>query len=370
MSTSAHLTSFSRTCCALGDFRSSAMPRLLRLARGQGEASAATGCGGRWFAIRHRSPLGGSTLMTSAPKSDKITAALGPAMKLAKSTTFSPEKMLLLAMAVLSKSLCAAATSPTAKLRRTFLEEGGGAFLLAFGGGANAEVGRFKRKPLGLAGVHPLVGRFQRELYGDRRVGGDLLQDRLGASDEIGRGDNFVDEADAIGLRGRDRFAGEDQLQRTALADQARQALRAATAWQQPEFHLGLPELGMFGGDPDGASHRRLAAAAERKAIDRRDHRLAEIFDEVQHTLPEPAGLLRIVCVDMREFTDVGAGDEGLVARAGEDHAVHRRVGLCILEGGPQIGPGRRIERVEHLGAIDRHVGDRTLFLVLDVRKR
>jgi hypothetical protein len=31
--------------------------------------------------------------MTSAPKSDKITAALGAAMKLAKSTTFRPEKM-------------------------------------------------------------------------------------------------------------------------------------------------------------------------------------------------------------------------------------------------------------------------------------
>ena len=40
------------------------------------------------------SPVGGSTLMTSAPKSDRITAALGPAMKLAKSTTFSPEKIL------------------------------------------------------------------------------------------------------------------------------------------------------------------------------------------------------------------------------------------------------------------------------------
>ena len=72
----------------------------------------------------------------------------------------------------------------------------------------------------------------------------------------------------------------------------------------------------------------------------------------------------------MREFTDVGAGDEGLVARAGEDHAVHGRVGLCILECSLQIGPGRRVERVEHLGPIDRHVGDRTLFLVLDVRKR
>src|SRR3954463_6490249 len=39
------------------------------------------------------SPPGGSTLITSAPKSDKMTAALGPAMKLARSTTFNPEKM-------------------------------------------------------------------------------------------------------------------------------------------------------------------------------------------------------------------------------------------------------------------------------------
>src|SRR5258708_38727612 len=96
--------------------------------------------------------------------------------------------------------LARARNSASVKLRRTFLEEGGGAFLLVFRCRADAEVGRLKRKPLGLAGVHPLVGRFQRELYGDRRVGRDLLQDRLGASDEIGRGGNFVDEANAIGL--------------------------------------------------------------------------------------------------------------------------------------------------------------------------
>src|SRR5258706_14008186 len=81
------------------------MPRLLRLARCQGYGSFASGCGGMWFAFRHRSPAGGSTLMTSAPKSDKITAALGPAMKLGKSTTFSPEKMLSLAMIVSTELL-------------------------------------------------------------------------------------------------------------------------------------------------------------------------------------------------------------------------------------------------------------------------
>src|SRR5438477_620731 len=70
------------------------MPRLLRLFRCHMYGSLARGCGGILFAILHNSPFGGSTLITSAPKSDKITAAPGPAMKLARSTTFSPEKML------------------------------------------------------------------------------------------------------------------------------------------------------------------------------------------------------------------------------------------------------------------------------------
>src|SRR5258705_12307982 len=180
MRTSAHLTSFSRTCPALGDFRSSAMPRLLRLARCQGYASSETGCGGSLFACLQSSPLGGSTLMTSAPKSDRITAALGPAIKLARSTTFSPEKILSLDMTILSKSLCATTVSPTAKLRCTFLEEGGGAFLLVFGCGTNAEVGSFQGKAFALAGLQPLVRGFQREFHSDRRVGRDLLQNRLG----------------------------------------------------------------------------------------------------------------------------------------------------------------------------------------------
>src|SRR5271169_4744752 len=137
-----------------------------------------------WFACRHSSPCGGSTLMTSAPKSDRITAALGPAMKLARSTTFSPEKILLLVIAALSELLCAAA-SPTVELRCTFLEEGGGAFLLVFGRCANAEIGSFQCKAFALAGLQPFVGRLQGELHRDRRVGRDLLQDRLGTGNQI-----------------------------------------------------------------------------------------------------------------------------------------------------------------------------------------
>src|SRR5438552_16888502 len=101
--------------------------------------------------------------MTSAPKSDKITAALGPAMKLARSTTFSPEKMSSLAMFV-SPASCAALSSSPAELGRALLEEGDRALLLVLGGGAQAEVGGFQQQALALARLHSLVRRLEREL--------------------------------------------------------------------------------------------------------------------------------------------------------------------------------------------------------------
>ena len=67
----------------------------------------------------------------------------------------------------------------------------------------------------------------------------------------------------------------EDQVHRLGLADRAGQPLRAADARNDAELDLGLAELGVVGGDDEVALHRELAAAAERKARDRRDHRLA-----------------------------------------------------------------------------------------------
>src|SRR6516225_10639958 len=109
------------------------------------------------------------------------------------------------------------------KLRRAFLKESRGALLFVFGRRADTEIGSLEYKSLGLTGVHALVGSFQRELYGDRRVSGDLLQDRLGAGDQVSRRDDLVDEANAIGFLGGDRLAGEDELQRAALSDQTRE---------------------------------------------------------------------------------------------------------------------------------------------------
>src|ERR1700677_2414695 len=102
-------------------------------------------------------------------------------MKLARSTTFRPEKILSFAIDLSFDWLWASAVSAPMELRRAFLEEGGCALLLVLGGGAEAEVRGFEQQAFGLARIHPFVCRLERELDGDPRAGGDLRQDRLGA---------------------------------------------------------------------------------------------------------------------------------------------------------------------------------------------
>ena len=173
-----------------------------------------------------------------------------------------------------------------------------------------------------------------------------------------------------MGLLRADHLSGQYELQGAALAHQPRQSLRSAAARKESECDLRLAELRVFHRDPDGAGHRRLAAASERKAVDSRDHRLAEILDQIEYALSEAAGPFGVDRGRMRELADVGAGDEGFVAGPRQDDATHGRIVLRMLEGGPQILPCRRVQGVEHLGPGDRHIGDRAPLLVEDIRER
>src|SRR5438552_8541434 len=78
--TCACLTSFSTTAAASADFKSSAMLRLLRF--------SVPNCTGTYE--RPGSPRGGSTLITSAPRSASIDEANGPGTNIEKSTTWMP----------------------------------------------------------------------------------------------------------------------------------------------------------------------------------------------------------------------------------------------------------------------------------------
>ena len=153
-----------------------------------------------------------------------------------------------------------------------------------------------------------------------------------------------LDQADAQGLRSVDHLAREAQVHRHPLADQPRHALRPAVARKDPEVHLGLAELGVLARDPDVARHRELAPAAEREAVDRRDHRHAHPLD----LGGEPLAFARLRLGGARvrqrvQLADVRAGSERFGARAGEDHraqvllAVELREGLAQLVEHPNV---------------------------------
>ena len=95
-------------------------------------------------------------------------------------------------------------------------------------------------------------------------------------------------------------------VERRSDADQARQALRAAGARQQAELHFGQADLGRGHRDAVVAAQRHLEPAAERRAVDRGDHRLGRVLDRSSQLGQRSA-------IDRRlaEFGDVGAGDEG-----------------------------------------------------------
>src|SRR5580698_8348131 len=197
--------------------------------------------------MRHMSPLGGSTLMTSAPKSDRITAALGPAMKLAKSTTFSPEKILSFTACLVRLSKGRARSGPFWSLafedRLAFFAERGDTLFPVLGSEALGEERRLDVQPFGEAHVETPVRGFDRQLDRDRGIRIDFVQDGFRPRNEVVLGNDFVDQADPVGLRCIDHVGAENQLQRASLADQPGQTLRSPIARDDADRHLRLAEL-------------------------------------------------------------------------------------------------------------------------------
>ena len=95
--------------------------------------------------------------------------------------------------------------------------------------------------------------------------------------------DQAVDETELERFVGEDRVADEVHLQRLVLAHQARQALGAAEARDDPELDLRLTEDRRARRDAHVAGHRELAAATEGQAVDggdRDDPVRAELSEE------------------------------------------------------------------------------------------
>ncbi len=137
-----------------------------------------------------------------------------------------------------------------------------------------------------------------------------------------------------------------DQLHRRFGSDQARQALGAAGAGQDADLHFGETHLGARHGDAVMAGERHLEPAAERIAMDRRDHRFRAV---VEHVVGAPAGWRG---GRPAELADVGAGDKA-AAGADQHHGLDRWVGIAAVD--------RTDDALRHAGRqrVDRRVVDR-----------
>ena len=132
--------------------------------------------------------------------------------------------------------------------------------------------------------------------------------------------------------------------------------MRAADAGGDAEVDLGLAELRLLGGDNEVAQHGQFAAAAQGKAVDRGDDRLPEPGDAVVAEGEEIARVhLGIGLV--RHLLDVGAGGEGLVARAGQDQAADAVIVLDRIEEVRQVPEQGRVEGIQRLGPVQGHQG-------------
>ena len=108
---------------------------------------------------------------------------------------------------------------------------------------------------------------------------GDLLGDPLGGVHQLAGGMDLVDHAEPVRLRGGDRVAGHQHLERLARRQQARQQGRRAAAGGQAEHRLGLPEGRVLGGDDEVGALGELGAAAVGDPVDGGEDRLAQLAD-------------------------------------------------------------------------------------------
>ncbi len=166
--------------------------------------------------------------------------------------------------------------------------------------------------------------------------------------------DDGVDDALALGLGGGDVAAREHGVERVLGAGEARQALRAAGARQQAEMHFRQAHARGRQRNAIVGAQRRLQAAAQRRAVQRRDDQLGRILHRGDDVVQVRARRR------LAELADVGAGDEGAAA-ADQHDGVDAGILAEGLDAFLDAGADRRSQRI-HRRIVDGEDSDAPLF--------
>ena len=192
-----------------------------------------------------------------------------------------------------------------------------------------------------------------------RRAGEHVVDPARYSRVELGAWYHLVDEADAIGFRRRDTFAGEQHTHREMKRHLALQQGHAAVERQAADARFRQSKRCFLRSDDDVAAEHHLESAADRVAVDARDHRdverlaqrdAAESARPRQRPVFEPARAAAAL--------HIRAGREGALARAGEHDDAHVAIALDLAPDLLQLALGLSVDGVEHLRPVDGDAGD------------
>ncbi len=133
--------------------------------------------------------------------------------------------------------------------------------------------------------------------------------------------DDFVNHADAHGLFGGQRLAGEKKREGFGEADRTRQAGGPAPGGDDAELYFGEANVdrALFNGDAIGAGERELVAAAEAVSIDGGGGGHGEGGDAAEYFLAVGEELGDLLAIHLANLEEIGAGDEVAFLGGGEN---------------------------------------------------
>src|SRR5437762_2032786 len=242
------------------------------------------------------------------------------------------------------------------ELRRPLFQKRLRAFAHVFCRASHAKKRGLEEETFFLRHFHAALDRFHGEFHGEGPVGDNLFRHCFRGRNQLRRLVNMIDQSDALCLFRRDHFAGKAKFVRHTLAAQPRQPLRSAVTGKDPEFHFRLAELRRFAGDSNGARKRQLAAASQRKSIDRADRWLPHSFQQMENAMAEERKFLTVAGCLQRQLADIRASHKCFFSRARENQHAHGLLIPRIEQGLLQLFHSPAVQCVQHLRPIEGDV--------------
>ncbi len=168
-------------------------------------------------------------------------------------------------------------------------------------------------------------------------------------------GDQVLRKAGALAVFGVVDAAGHHHVRHAGSADQLRDAHRAAAADEDAARAFGQRIEGGAVGHADVAGARELEAAADHRAVQRRDHRHRAELHHFERGMPQPRVMEALAGVALLQFREVEAGAE-VRALAVDHRGAH--AGGQVLEAVAQGQDQRVRQRIALIGACQADDGD------------